>query len=102
MSHFAGHIGPVGLGNRGQEGSAGLPLRTAGRGRHVDRHRTGQRDGAGCEDLGPSGGEHPAHVGVVDDPAFPGHWGCALLAIHRIGQRMLECRLGHPHTLRRY
>ena len=92
ICHADADIGAIGLGDGREESRTGGLIGIAGRAFHVDGGGAGQTDGAGGKDLGPRGGQHPAHIGVLDDRAH-------LVAVMGIGHGLLKRRLGHADTL---
>ena len=96
LGHRDAGIGAEGLGDRRQQRRPRQPVGVPGRPPHVDGHGTGERDGAGGEDLGLHLGQHPAHVGMLDDRPAPDRR-AALPAVLRIGQRVL---IGRPRPRR--
>ena len=91
-------IGAIGLGNRGQEGSAGGVAGIFGGAGKVDGDGAGKGDGAGGEGLGLHLGQHAADVGVVNDRGRP-VGGAALLAVRGKAQGVLEGGLGLGNAL---
>ena len=85
-------IGAVGLGDGGQQRTARGPIGIARRRGHIQRGGAGQTDGAGGENLGARGGQHPAHIGMADDRA-------ELLALSRVFDGLLQRRLAHANAL---
>ena len=65
----------------------------------IDRHRQVKRQRPGGEGLGLHRGQHAAHIGVAQDRLGARLGAAALLAFHRIGQRVLIGSLGNPYAL---